>query len=91
MIVDLQPLVEQFWIHALIKPSFGTVHQYGESLHSRIETDGEPLETCSSYTARGGSCIASDHINNAEQIKLRRIDGWRKIPAVLSQSTAVAA
>ena len=25
------------------------------------------------------------------QIKLRRIDGWRKIPAVLSQHTAVAA
>jgi hypothetical protein len=25
------------------------------------------------------------------QIKLRRIDGWRKIAAVLSQHTAVAA
>ena len=25
------------------------------------------------------------------QIKLRRIDGWRKIPTVLSQHTAVAA
>jgi len=25
------------------------------------------------------------------QIKLRRIDGWRKIAAVLSQNTAVAA
>lgn len=25
------------------------------------------------------------------QIKLRRIDGWRKIAAVLSQQTAVAA
>ena len=27
----------------------------------------------------------------SEQIKLRRIDGWRKIAAVLSQHTAVAA
>jgi hypothetical protein len=26
-----------------------------------------------------------------EQIKLRRIDGWRKIAAVLSQNTPVAA
>jgi hypothetical protein len=35
------------------------------------------------------SGLRIDHL--ARQIKLRRIDGWRKIATVLSQHSAVAA
>lgn len=52
MIIDLQPLIEQPWIHALIEPSFGTAHQYGESLHLHTESDGWHRRTCGSYIAR---------------------------------------
>ena len=39
MIIELYPLIEQPRIHAFIKPSFHTAHQYSESLHSPTETD----------------------------------------------------
>jgi hypothetical protein len=40
---------------------------------------------------QGAALVLLFSLVASRQIKLRRIDGWRKIPAVLSQHTAVAA
>src|SRR5262244_4426279 len=54
MIIELHPLFEQPWIHALIKPNIRAAQQYGECPHWPIETDGSLPGTCSSYIVAGG-------------------------------------
>lgn len=54
MIIELHPLFEQPWIHALIKPNIRAAQQYGECLHWPIETDGYATRACSSYIVAGG-------------------------------------
>ena len=61
-----------------------TIERLHEEFRRRVKTQGSlPSETAALVLLF--SLVASG------QIKLRRIDGWRKIAAVLSQHTAVAA
>jgi transposase-like protein len=61
-----------------------TIERLHEEFRRRVKTQGS-LPTEDAALVLLFSLVASG------QIKLRRIDGWRKIPAVLSQHTAVAA
>jgi putative transposase len=61
-----------------------TIERLHEGFRRRVKTQGS-LPTEDAALVLLFSLVASG------QIKLRRIDGWRKIPAVLSQHTAVAA
>jgi hypothetical protein len=49
------------------------------------------VKTQESLPKEGAALILLVSLVVSWQIKLRRIDGWRKIPAVLSQHTKVAA
>ena len=61
-----------------------TLERLHEEFRRRVKTQGSlPSEDAAPVLLF--SLVASG------QIKLRRIDGWRKIAAVLSQHTAVAA
>lgn len=61
-----------------------TIERFHEEFRRRVKTQGS-LPTEDAALVLLFSLVASG------QIKLRRIDGWRKIAAVLSQHTAVAA
>ena len=60
------------------------IERFREALCRRVKTQGS-LPSEDAALALLFSLVASG------QIKLRRIDGWRKIAAVLSQHTSVAA
>jgi hypothetical protein len=55
----------------------------GEEFRRRVKTQG-------SLPSEDAALILLFSLVASGQIKLRRIDGWRKIAAVLSQHTAVA-
>ena len=61
-----------------------TIERVHEEFRRRVKTQGA-LPSDDAALVLLFSLVASG------QIKLRRIDGWRKIAAVLSQHTAVAA
>ena len=61
-----------------------TIERLHEEFRRRVKTQ-DSLPTEDAALVLLFSLVASG------QIKLRRIDGWRKIPAVLSPHTAVAA
>ncbi len=61
-----------------------TIERLHEEFRRRVKTQGS-LPTEDAALALLFSLVASG------QIRLRRIDGWRKIAAVLSRHTAVAA
>jgi transposase-like protein len=61
-----------------------TIERLYEEFRRRVKTQGS-LPTEDAALVLLFSLVASG------QIKLRRIDGWRKIASVLSQHTAVAA
>ncbi len=70
-----------------IESPFGptnTIERLHEEFRRRVKTQGS-LPTEDAALVLLFSLVASG------QIKLRRIDGWRKIAAVLSQHTATAA
>jgi transposase-like protein len=62
-----------------------TIERLHEEFRRRVKTQGSSLPTEDAALVLLFSLVASG------QIKLRRIDGWRKIAAVLSPHTAVAA
>jgi transposase-like protein len=64
--------------------STNVIERLHEEFRRRVKTQGS-LPTEDAALVLLFSLVASG------QIKLRRIDGWRKIAAVLSQQTAVAA
>jgi putative transposase len=55
-----------------------------EEFRRRVKTQG-------SLPSEDAAVVLLFSLVASGQIKLRRIDGWRKIGAVLSQHTAVAA
>ena len=61
-----------------------TIERLHEDFRCRVKTQGA-LPSEDAATALLFSLVASG------QIKLRRIDGWRKIASVLNQKSAVAA
>jgi transposase-like protein len=61
-----------------------TIERLHEEFRRRVKTQGSLLSE-NAPPVLLFSLVASG------QIKLRRIDGWRKIAAVLSQHTSVAA
>jgi putative transposase len=61
-----------------------TIERLHEEFRRRVKTQGS-LPTEDAALVLLFSLVASG------QIKLRRIDGWRKIPGVLSRHVAVAA
>src|SRR6266699_2028106 len=64
--------------------STNVIERLHEEFRRRVKTQGS-LPTEDAALVLRFSLVASG------QIKLRRIDGWKKIAAVLSQHTAVAA
>ena len=61
-----------------------TIEQLHEEFRRRVKTQG-------SLSTEDAALILLFGLVASGQIKLRRIDGWRKIGAVLSHHTAVAA
>jgi transposase-like protein len=61
-----------------------TIERLHEEFRRRVKTQG-------SLPSEDAALILLFSLVASGQIKLRRIDGWRKIAAVLSQHTAVAA
>ena len=61
-----------------------TIERLHEEFRRRVKTQG-------SLPSEDAALVLLFSLVASGQIKLRRIDGWRKIPAVLSQHTAVAA
>jgi putative transposase len=61
-----------------------TIERLHEEFRRRVKTQGS-LPSEDAAVVRLFSLVANG------QVKLRRIDGWRKIAAVLSQHTEVAA
>jgi len=61
-----------------------TIERLHEELRRRVKTQG-------SLPSEDAALILLFSLVASGQIKLRRIDGWQKIAAVLSQHTAVAA
>ena len=61
--------------------------EYNSRSRVAISRHGEELCGC----VRSERMVLLFSLAASGQIKLRRIDGWRKIAAVLSQQTAVAA
>jgi putative transposase len=60
------------------------IERLHEEFRRRVKTQG-------SLPSEDGALVLLFSLVASGQIKLRRIDGWRKIGAVLSQNTAVAA
>jgi class 3 adenylate cyclase len=61
-----------------------TIERFHEEFRRRVKTQG-------SLPGEDAALILLFSLVASGQIKLRRIDGWRKIAAVLSQNTVVAA
>ena len=61
-----------------------TIERLHEEFRRRVKTQG-------SLPSEDAAVVLLFSLVASGQIKLRRIDGWRNIPAVLSQHTAVAA
>jgi len=61
-----------------------TIERLHEEFRRRVKRQGSP-------PSEDAALILLFSLVVSGQIKLRRIDGWRKIAAVLSQHTAVAA
>jgi transposase-like protein len=61
-----------------------TIARLHEEFRRRVKTQG-------SLPSEDAALVLLFGLVASRQIKLRRIDGWRKIAAVLSQHTAVAA
>src|SRR2546427_325760 len=61
-----------------------TIERLHEEFRRRVKTQGSLPSEDAALTLLFGLVVSG-------QIKLRRIDGWRKIAVVLSQHTAVAA
>src|SRR3989442_7370301 len=61
-----------------------TIERLHEEFRRRVKTQG-------SLPSEDAAVVLLFSLVPSGQIKLRRIDGWRNIPAVLSQHTAVAA
>ena len=61
-----------------------TIERLHEEFRRRVKTQG-------SLPSEDAALILLFSLVASGQIKLRRIDGWRKIAAVLSQHTSVAA
>src|SRR5205085_11174576 len=61
-----------------------TIERLHEEFRRRVKTQG-------SLPSEGAALVLLFSLVASGQIKLRRIDGWRKIAAMLSQHTAVAA
>jgi putative transposase len=61
-----------------------TIERLHEEFRRRVKTQG-------SLPSEDAAVVLLFSLVATEQIKLRRIDGWRKIAAMLSQHTAVAA
>jgi putative transposase len=61
-----------------------TIERLHEEFRRRVKTQG-------SLPNEDAAIVLLFSLVASGQIKLRRIDGWRKIAAVLSQHTAVAA
>jgi putative transposase len=60
-----------------------TIERLHEEFRRRVKTQG-------SLPSEDAALVLLFSLVASGQIKLRRIDGWRKIPAVLSQHTAAA-
>ena len=60
------------------------IERLNEEFRRRVKTQG-------SLPSEDAALVLLFSLVASGQIKLRRIDGWRKIAAVLSQQTAVAA
>jgi putative transposase len=65
-------------------PSTNVIERLYEEFRRRVKTQG-------SLPSEDAAVVLLFSLVASGQIKLRRIDGWRKIAAVLSQHTAVAA
>ena len=61
-----------------------TIERLHEEFRRRVKTHG-------SLPSEDSALILLFSLVASGQIKLRRIDGWRKIAAVLSQQTSMAA
>ncbi len=61
-----------------------TIERLHEEFRRRVKTQG-------SVPSEDAALVLLFSLVASGQIRLRRIDGWRKITAVLSQHTAVAA
>ena len=61
-----------------------TIERLHEEFRRRVKTQG-------SLPSEDAALVLLLSLVTSGQIKLRKIDGWRKIAAVLSQHTAVAA
>jgi hypothetical protein len=79
---ELEPVSLTELIHQHVRAAIEMVVH--EEFRRRVKTQG-PLRTEDAALVLLFSLVASG------QIKLRKIDGWQKIGAVLNQHTAVAA
>jgi putative transposase len=61
-----------------------TIERLHEEFRRRVKTQG-------ALPGEDAALVLLFSLVASGQIRLRRIDGWRKIPAVASRSTAVAA
>ena len=69
---------------ALFIPDTNTIERLHEEFRRRVKTQG-------SLPSEDAAVVLLFSLVASGQIKLRRIDGWRKIATVLSQTTPVAA
>jgi transposase-like protein len=65
-------------------PDTNVIERLHEEFRRRVKTQG-------SLPSEDAALVLLFSLVASGQIKLRRIDGWRKIAAVLSQYTGVAA
>jgi putative transposase len=64
-------------------PDTNTIERLNEEFRRRVKTQG-------SLPSEDAAIVLLFSLVASGQIKLRRIDGWRRIAAVLSQHTSVA-
>jgi putative transposase len=66
------------------RPLLASIERLHQEFRRRVKTQG-------SLPSEDAAIVLLFSLVASGQIKLRRIDGWRRIAAVLSQHTAVAA
>ena len=65
------------------KPYHDTIERFHEEFRRRVKTQG-------SLPSEDAAVVLLFSLVASGQIRLRKIDGWKKIAAVLSQHTSVA-